>query len=331
MFVDVVLCALSLALILFSCFLFTNAVEWFGKRLGLGHGMVGSIFAAVGTALPETVIPIIAIVFYGDASSKEVGVGAIAGAPFMLGTLAFFVTGAAVIVYTLLGKRGFKMNTDVKVISKDLTFFLCVYGAAVLTTFVRQIAAVRYLVAIGLVLSYIVYLKISYVKDDAPGDQLDPLVLTQLFKAPASMFWIVLQMLLALCGIVFGADLFVQYVGNMSERLGVLPLVLSIIITPIATELPEKFNSVIWTGKKKDTLALGNITGSMVFQSCFPVAFGVAFTAWDLTGVTLVSAVIALAAAAFNLAWIKIHKALNPFVMLLSGGLYAALMVYIFR
>ena len=59
---------------------------------------------------------------------------------------------------------------------------------------------------------------------------------------------------------------------------------ISLLITPVATELPEKFNSVMWMRQKKDTLALGNITGAMVFQSTFPVAIGLAFTDWRLYG-----------------------------------------------
>ena len=47
---------LSLAAILGAAVIFTNAVEILGDRLGLGHGAVGSILAAVGTALPETMI-----------------------------------------------------------------------------------------------------------------------------------------------------------------------------------------------------------------------------------------------------------------------------------
>ena len=86
---DILFTALSLILILASCLIFTNAIEWFGKKLNLSQGVVGSVFAAIGTALPETIIPIIAILYYNDDKSKEIGIGAIAGAPFMLSTLLF--------------------------------------------------------------------------------------------------------------------------------------------------------------------------------------------------------------------------------------------------
>ena len=76
----------GLALILLAAEFFTNGVEWLGKKLNLSEGAVGSVLAAVGTALPESIIPIIAILFSPDASSHEIGIGAILGAPFMLAT-----------------------------------------------------------------------------------------------------------------------------------------------------------------------------------------------------------------------------------------------------
>ena len=60
---------------------------------------------------------------------------------------------------------------------------------------------------------------------------------------------------------------------------------------------PKKFNSVIWVRQGKDTLALGNITGAMVFQTCIPVAFGIAFTPWVLGSLELVSALLTFIAA----------------------------------
>ena len=63
-------------------------------------------------------------------------------------------------------------------------------------------------------------------------------------------------------------------------------LVLSLVLAPLATELPEKANSFFWVREGKDTLALGNITGAMVFQSLIPISFGLAFT----TGTSTASA-----------------------------------------
>ena len=71
-------------------------------------------------------------------------------------------------------------------------------------------------------------------------------------------------------------------------------LVLALVLAPVATELPEKFNSIIWIGKKKDTLALGNITGAMVFQSSIIPALGIMTTPWQLDGISLLSGLLVL-------------------------------------
>ena len=52
---------------------------------------------------------------------------------------------------------------------------------------------------------------------------------------------------------------------------------LALVIAPIATELPEKLNSILWVRQGKDTLAIGNISGAMVFQACFPTAVALLF------------------------------------------------------
>ena len=121
---------LALGLILFSAELFTNGVEWLGRRYDLGEGAVGSILAAVGTALPETLVPIIAIVFTGGAAADQVGVGAILGAPFMLSSLAMLVTGTAVIVFWLRGRRSREVVVNEPIMRRDLSHFMIAYALA---------------------------------------------------------------------------------------------------------------------------------------------------------------------------------------------------------
>ncbi|MDQ3999845.1 MAG: sodium:calcium antiporter, partial [Actinomycetota bacterium] len=93
----------SLVAILGAAVLFTNAVEMLGERLNLGSGAVGSLLAAVGTALPETMIPVVALIaaaLAGESAggvASEIGIGAILGAPFLLTTLAMFVVGVSIL------------------------------------------------------------------------------------------------------------------------------------------------------------------------------------------------------------------------------------------
>ena len=55
----------TILVILIGCELFANAVEHIGRKFALSHAATGSLLAAVGTALPETIIPILALVFGG--------------------------------------------------------------------------------------------------------------------------------------------------------------------------------------------------------------------------------------------------------------------------
>jgi cation:H+ antiporter len=330
MIVSVVLLALSLVFILLSCYIFVNAVECLGRACNLHQGIIGSILAAIGTALPETMIPIIAILFSKGASAHDVGIGAIAGAPFMLATLGFFVTGASVIVYSAFGKRTRTMNVDCRIICKDLTFFLIIYGVAVLTTLVHEIIWLKITVACALLVSYGIYFKKIVSAEGELLEDVEDLYFKRFFKLPENTFWISLQLAIALAAIVFSAHLFIKYVQILSVHIGVSALILSLIVTPIATELPEKLNSVIWVGRKKETLAIGNITGAMVFQSCFPVVFGMIFTPWHLRGMTVVSAVLALSSALLNLLWLRVFKTMNPFMLMAGGALYCVFVAALF-
>jgi cation:H+ antiporter len=315
---------LSLVVILVACSLFTNAVEWFGRRLKVNQAVVGSIFAAVGTAMPETAVPIIAILVYGDARAVDVGIGAVAGAPFMLATLAFFVTGAAVLVFSGLERREREMNAEPRLVVRDLGWFLGLYGAAVAVSLVHELVWLRYAVAAGLVGAYIIYACRTFSRRTATGEDQAPieeLTFARFLRrkhdeeapiVPPHLFLILVQLIGAVVAIIFGAHRFVGAAEAVAANYGVAPLLLSIIITPVATELPEKFNSIIWVLRSKDTLALGNITGAMVFQTCVPVAFAIAFTPWHLTGVTLASALLALGTALASLIWIKATGRVNP-------------------
>ena len=140
---------------------------------------------------------------------------------------------------------------------------------------------------------------------------------------------ILTQLLVGLAAIVGGAHLFVEDLLHVAEDIGVEPLVLSLILAPLATELPEKANSFFWVREGKDSLALGNITGAMVFQSTIPVAFGLALTDWDLSHFAIVSGALGLAGGV--LAYFALHRA-GRFrwpAIIAWASLFAAFIVYV--
>lgn len=326
---EIVILILSLCVILLAAELFTNGVEWLGQAWGLSEGAVGSVLAAVGTALPETLVPIIAIATGGGReAATEIGIGAIVGAPFMLGTLAFFVTGVAAFAFAYR-RPSLTMNINREVMMHDLTFFVMVYSLAIITAFIpsHQIKLIIAFILIGL---YIIYAWRTVHSGQATDSDLPPLILAHRSKFNPAVHRILLQVALALLGIVAGAHFFVDSVEILAGRWGMSPLILSLVIAPIATELPEKFNSVLWVRKYKDTLALGNITGAMVFQSSIIPAIGIFLTPWTFTvnAVPLVSAVFAISSASLVLLVLKVKRRLHA-ATLLAGGLFYALFLTI--
>ncbi len=328
MFGELVFLIIGLLMILIAAEGFTNGIETLGRRLSLSQAAVGSILAAVGTALPETILPIVAIFFYGGEAAKDIGVGAILGAPFMLSTLAFFLVGITVLVSHIKKRRGFEINVEAHSTRRDLIFFLPMYSIAVLMPILVG-RSFSMLIAIILVAGYMLYAYRTFKGESADIEHSEEMYLLRLFRAlrltgahTPNTTLIILQVIGAMSVMITGAHTFVESLEHVSVAFGMNPLLFALMLAPIATELPEKFNSITWTWKGRDTLAIGNITGAMVFQSTFPVSVGLLFTDWKLTGMALFSAILAIASALIVLGELLFRKRLSPVTMLLCGGLY---------
>jgi cation:H+ antiporter len=357
--VDIVLLVVSLAVILVAAELFTNGIEWLGHRLKLAEGAVGSVLAAVATAMPETLIPVIAIlgpvIVGGRASetSEAVGVGAILGAPFMLATLAMFVTGIAIVIFARRGRRGTAMRINPTILGRDVGFFIVGYGAAIGAAFLpTELTWLKWVIAPLLFVMYGLYVWLHFRDEAEEGDpeELARLHLTRvpgldgpavleldafeghhsLAGAEPKLPIIIGQVVLALAMIIVGAQVFVGAVEHLSTLIGLDPTILALIIAPIATELPEKFNSVLWVRNGKDTLAMGNITGAMVFQSAVPTVLGLLFTSWAFTEESLIhfaSAGVAFVSTIVIFGGMMLRGRLSAWALLVGGPLY---LVYLY-
>lgn len=291
---EFVLLALSFAILLGGALLFTNAVEWIGHKLKLGEGAVGSLLAAVGTAMPETLIPIVAIIG-GTQGSEDVAIGAIIGAPFLLATLAMAIVGISAFAWRNKRETGLKLNADIETLDRDLIFFLVFFALALVTGLVLP-DPLHIPAAIGFLVAYAAYVRAT-LRGGGEVQDFDSIGRLYFDRSPGSEppLWLaIVQFVAALGAIVGGAHLFVEEMIKVAEDIGVEPLVLSLILAPLATELPEKINSIFWVREGKDSLALGNITGAMVFQSTIPIAVGLMLTDWELSRYAVVSVVLGL-------------------------------------
>lgn len=329
MTVDIFLLLFNLMLILLSVEIFTNGVEVFGRRLSLSQAVTGSILAAVGTALPETILPMVAILMHKGEAAHSIGIGAILGAPFMLATLAFLMIGLTVFAGYISKRRSFIFEAEIPTVKRDLIFFLVMYSVGV---FLPMLLKPHVIVAFLLIFGYLAYLYITFKSESSGILHEEKLYLNKILGKILPVgrfetFFSLLQALIALFIMIKGAHGFVSALQHISNQIGFDPLLFSLLVAPIATELPEKFNSVTWTFKGRDTLAMGNVTGAMVFQSTFPVSVGIIFTDWNITGYALVSVCLAIFASLILLGEIHLKRRISPFTLIFSGSFY---LVYAF-
>jgi cation:H+ antiporter len=297
--------------------------------------VTGSIFAAVGTALPETIVPVVAVAA-GNANphiGEEVGVGAILGAPMMLSTLTLFLM--AVFAAAGRGWNG-EFRPERTGILRDLSWFLAAFGLSVVAIFIpHQLMLVRGVIALSLILMYFIYLLLTIRASaklvvDGHGTEADrPLYLSRI-GLPENFATIVLQLAIGLTLIVLGARGFVVGVEQLSAWIGVSALVLSLLIVPVATELPEKINSILWIRRHRDTLAFGNITGAMMFQGSLLPALGIMLTPWEPRFEVMLGMGLTLTASIYLLVMLR-RGHLRPWHLLVNGALYLAFFVTLTR
>jgi cation:H+ antiporter len=318
----------ALVIILIGAEAFTNALEHLGERLKISEGVTGSLFAAVGTALPEAMVPIVAIASSLDNPSlgEEVGVGAILGAPMMLSTLTLVL-----MAYFAARQRGWggEFRPERSGLLRDLNWFLLAFSIGIVAAFIpHESQVLRSTFAVTLVLCYFIYVLLTVrasanLVNEGHGTEADAALFLTRLRLPEHLITILAQLGLGLALIVLGAKGFVYGVEDISEWLGVSPLVLSLLIIPVATELPEKINSIIWIRRGRDTLAFGNITGAMVFQGSLLPALGIMLTPWEPRPEVLLGMVLTLLASTYLLLMAR-RGVLRPKHLIFNGACYAS-------
>jgi cation:H+ antiporter len=322
-----------LIVILIAAEVFTNALEHLGEKLKISEGVTGSLFAAVGTALPETSVPLLALLAgtQNMATNHEIGVGAILGAPLMLATLSLSLMAAS--VWKRRGTHG-GLHPERTGLVRDLNFFILAFGFAAVAMYVpHEQLAVRYGIGFCMVMIYFIYVMMTLraskalVEEGHATEAGNDMFLCKL-GLPNNMVVIVIQLLLGLALLIAGAKGFIHGVEAAAAILGITTLLLSLLIIPIATELPEKVNSILWVRKGKDTLAFGNITGAMVFQGTLLPAIGIMLTPWEPRTEVLLGIAMTLLAAIW-LRYLVAKGGIKVWHLLVNGVMYISYLVLV--
>lgn len=317
---------IALITILIAAQLFSNALEYLGEKLNISSGVIGSIFAAVSTALPESSVPILAMLAGTPDKlvNEEISVGAILGAPLMLSTLSTFLM--AISVIKMRGLRG-TIVPETSGFKRDLDFFIVAFILAAVAMFAPLVPLhLRIALSICLVLLYIAYVTFTFqasrtlVQDGHSIKPTHPLYATKI-GLKNNYPSIIMQLISGLILLFIGAKSFINLTATVSHALNISPLLFSLLIFPIATELPEKINSIIWVRHKQDTLAFGNLNGAMVFQGTLLPAMGILLTPWQPNKTVLIGIAVTLAAAI----WLRINtseKGISILKLMLNGIIY---------
>ena len=327
---DFVYLAASFAVILAGALVFTNAIEWAGHRLGLGEGATGSLLAAVGTAMPETLIPIVAILG-GAAGSEDVAVGAIIGAPFLLATIAMAWSGSRHCLPQASPRAGNPPRRrcrarSIATSSSSASSSASGCSPAGAARRVRHIP-----LAIAFAVGYVVYAALTVrgggeVQEVGP---IGPLYLDRTSGDEPPPGRSCSQLLVGLARSSAAPTCSSRSCSRSRRTSGSSRWCSRSCSRHWQLSSRRRRTASSGSSDGKDSLALGNITGAMVFQSMIPVAFGLAFTDWDLDRFAVVSACPRPDRRCDRLLGAAPARALRAAPIVALGGLFVAFIVYV--
>ena len=326
-------CAVAIYL---SCEWFVNAIEWLGVRLKVGGVAVGTILAAAGTALPESVVTLMAVLFGSEEHGNDIAVGAAMGGPLVVGTIAYAVTGLMLWlrhrsrresrIAAMAGAPGQDDPRDVPIdthrLARDQVWFLVIFAAKValgLVAFaIKPWLGLLFLAVYGVYF----YREMTGDDDDASAEGLDRLKLTPRAAHPRTIA-VAAQTIGSLVVIFAASQVFVKQLEWAGPALGLPAVVVALLLSPIATELPEIMNAIIWVRQGKANLALANISGAMMIQATVPSAIGIGLTQWRFDAPLVLAGVATLSSIVY-LWWVVRHGGITPVKLMWGGAFYAA-------
>ena len=91
-----------------------------------------------------------------------------------------------------------------------------------------------------------------------------------------------LQLLVSALLLYYGANLMVQAITLISDIHRVSPLVVAILVIPVATAIPETLSAMIWAYRGRNSLAIGSIVGEKVLYATFYPGMAMFFIPWEL-------------------------------------------------
>ena len=328
MFIAANLVAALLLLVLASD-VFTNAVEWLGAVFGLTRSATGSVIAAIGSSLPETMVAFMALIVLRDPASQAVGIGAVIGAPFMLATAVFGLIGLTAILRRRF--RGHKLDASQPSTAFGLGLFALTFAVAIGASFApaRALRSIAVVMLLGAYAGFLWYQFRLRRRDAQSGERPVPLRFAPRAATPR-LAAVLGQLAVAIVMTVGASRWFVSSVTQAAAAVHVSPLLVSLVLSPIATEIPEAANVTLWMRRGLDELAVGNVLGAMMFQTSIASSLAIVASAWRLDRDAYLAAILTGVAVLVVLGASLIRRALSARAFAACSLLYLIYLTVIF-
>jgi len=327
MLITALLFLLSAAAIYAACEYFVNSVEWLGKKLNLGETATGTVLAAFGTALPESAVTFVAVIVGRTPEVRDIGVGAAMGGPLVLATIAYAVVGVALWCNrSRLGRADGRVQVEHARLARDQAWFLSIF----IVKCVLGLIAFAFKPWLGVLflLAYALYVwrELKDEPDASDGEQLEPLKFQPRAATP-SMLAVSLQAALSLLVIAIASHIFVSQIEAIGVAMHLPPHLVALVLSPVATELPETMNALIWVRQGKERLALANISGAMMIQATVPSALAIFATPWLFDAPLVISGLLTMLAIIYL--WRLFRRGnVDGRALIFVGGFYAMFAAY---
>ncbi len=265
---------------------FTRTLDEIGDNLGFDQHQIGSVFAAIATTLPETLVPLVALTVHHNT---KVALGATFGSFLVLSTLALPIVG--VVLRVKQGKYAAIQPSEALV--KDFVWFIGFCLVGLLLSRLHADHMLQILGAVFLLGSYAKRLRgVLKRNQNEPAEK-------ESYKKNSNNRMLYLRMCLILIALGLASSYFVDALHKAPPILG-NELVMALVLSPLATELPEKVNSILWVLRGREIAAIGNISGALVYQASVLTAINILMGSWVINS-TMTMALMASMLAATNL------------------------------
>lgn len=291
LFTDIAFFLVGLVLIVKGADWLTDGAASIARRFGIPTLVIGLTIVAIGTSAPEFVVSMLGAIH----KSPDIAIGNVVGSNIfnILGMM-----GATALISPILLTRGNVM--------RDLPIMNLAVGALFVMladTILDEEATLNYLSrAEGLILLcfFTIYMYYTFwlAKKEKKKKKKNANDNDNEIKDKQRNLWLsVLIFLVGLGCLIGGGELMVDGASGIARSLGVSDAIIALTIVSIGTSAPELATSIAAARKGDNAMAVGNVVGSVVFNTLLILGASSLVYPLPMKGITYIDLSVEMGAA----------------------------------